>query len=342
MQIESVAVALPSRKVTNEDVVNEFLASSTAFTSDIERAAAIISRGLRSVGSQDRFWLGEGETPLQLILRACNTALDECAERPDLVIYAGVHRLLTEPSSASLVAHKLGLNRARAFDMTIACDSWMMAMEQAQALMRVGPYRRVMIVNGEFSMLHGFAIRPSLFAFENAAQLEHRFPIFTIGEAATATIVVPEGEPWRFTNQTHNDLHDLCTVVPAWFEREPGISDKVGKDGAGRFTSWAAELSEKGIPLTIDTFRESGIVSDDIDILFTHAHGTRDWVKIATEIGLRDKLYDIHPKTGNLVSASAPAAIALAMREGRLDRGTSAAILYASAGMTFTATSFIY
>jgi 3-oxoacyl-[acyl-carrier-protein] synthase III len=261
----------------------------------------------------------------------------------DLIIYASVYGEVGEPASSNVIAHELGLDLTECVDMKAACDGAMKAFKHASALLAAGLYERIMVVNAEFSLRQDYAIWPKLFDLKSPDQLNYRFPAYTIGEAASAVIVEHNpATPWRFHNATRNNLFDLCTVAPAWYKKGSLRSPRVGMDGAGMFTSWAAELSANGIPLSVETFRQSGIKPDEVDILFTHASGTRDWTEITKQIDLFDKWYDIYPEYGNLVSASVPVAMALASAQGRLEREMRVAILVASAGMTFSTAHFTF
>ena len=341
MKIESIKLALPSRKVTNEDVIDEIRAESTSFVGDLDKILHVIGKTLRKTGTDVRYWIdGESETSLSVTLKAAQEAIEEAPGEIDLVIYASVYNELVEPASSNLIAFELGFPQAECFDIKEACDGWVKAMKIAQSLMITdSSYRRVLIINDEFSMRPQYAIRPQLFCLDSPKQLQNRFPAFTIGEGATATIVSKSGDNWKFTSKTRNEYYDLCTVTPRYYRRGE-LSAKVGVDGPGLFTSWAGALSEKGIPLAIETFDLSGINSMHVSRLFTHASSTADWTKISMAIALHNRWYDIHPLTGNLVSASIPAAMAMAVNDGSLERGHDVAVLCASAGMTFSTAHF--
>jgi 3-oxoacyl-[acyl-carrier-protein] synthase III len=343
MRIQSLAVAFPKRKVTNADIIGEVRNASRKFQGDLEQTLKFIDRTLRQTGTHTRYWTnGSSESSLSLTVDSCRRALArlEDGQKIDLVICASVFSELIEPATANLVAHELGMDDVECLDIKEACDGWMKAMKIADSLIKTGGYRRILVVNGEFSMAHSYAIRPHLFALKSGEELVWRFPIYTIGEAATATIVERDDtNPWKHTNVTRNDLYDLCTVAPAW-HKQGSFSQKVAKDGPGRFTSWAAELTGNGIPLAIETFKRSGIDTVEVDHLFTHASSKKDWAKIAGEIGMSNKIFDIHGRTGNLVSASIPAAMALAVEDKVLKRGQKVAVLCASAGMTFSTAEF--
>ncbi|MDO8521926.1 MAG: 3-oxoacyl-[acyl-carrier-protein] synthase III C-terminal domain-containing protein [bacterium] len=341
MKVESVAVALPSRKVTNHDVLQEISSRSDEFSDNLPATLRLIERLLKGSGSDTRMWLGHNESSLGLTVQASKEAMDKLVDdnKIDLLIVAGVHSELVEPSTANLVAHELGLNTVECFDLKEACDGWMKAAKVAEALMNIGGYRRVMIVNQEFSLTHSDTLA-KLFKFSSREQLEWRFPTLTIGEAATATILVQDSNPWLHSNTTQNDLFDLCTITPPWYGAHPISSPRIAKDGPGLFTSYGAELRLYGLPFIVEEFQKFGIKAEDVDILFTHSSSKSDWAEAATQMGLGNKIYDIYASCGNVVSAAIPAAMALALKDGSLRRGMRVLAAVASAGMSFSLAYF--
>lgn len=343
MKIEQIAVSFPSQKITNDDVVDLIAGESGNFSGDLSATLELILRILKMSGASTRYWLGSGESPLSLMVEACTDVMGGLgrSDRIDLVIYASLHPELIEPSTANLIAHKIGLDFVECFDVKAGCDSWMKAVKLSSVLIGAGAYKRIMIVSGEFPMIPHMAIYPKLFALSHPGELEWRFPAFTLGEAASATILAadPENE-WTFCNATRNDLFDLCTVVSPSHDAYPISSSRVAKDGVCTFTSYGAELRSHGLPMMVELFKKSGIDPCAVDVLFTHSSSKSDWHQGAKSVGLGDKIYDIYARYGNVVSVAIPAAIALAAREGRLRRGQRVAVLSASAGMSFSASSF--
>jgi 3-oxoacyl-[acyl-carrier-protein] synthase III len=344
MKIVATAVVLPSRSLSNEQVVSEISAlSKDRFCGDLDRTLQKISMGLRRSGARRRCWRSPGETSLHLTAAACRQAMSKLAggERVDLLISAGVYAELAEPASANVLAHEIGLDDVECFDLKQACDGWSKAVRIASAFVDAETYRNVMIVNAEFPMTPGFGIYPQLFRLERADQLEYRFPGYTLGEAAAAMIVARDpGNPWQFHNHSRNDLYDLCTISMPWFNEQPLPSSRVAKDGPGTFTSYGADLRKHGFPLAVETFRRSGIDATEVDILFTHSSSKADWAEGARRIGLSNRIYDIYAECGNVVSAAVPAAMALAEVRGDLKRGQRVATWVASAGMSFTTAYF--
>jgi acyl-CoA:acyl-CoA alkyltransferase len=344
MKVLATAVVLPSRSLSNEDVVSEIAAlSKDRFCGDLDRTLQKISMSLRRSGARARRWRSPGETSLQLTASACRQAMSRLGpgERVDLLISAGVYAELAEPASANVLAHEIGLDDAECFDLKQACDGWSKAARIASAFVDVGMFRNVMIVNAEFPMTPGFGIYPQLFRLESADQLEYRFPGYTLGEAAAAMIVTPDpANRWQFHNHSRNDLYDLCTISMPWFNEQPLPSPRVGKDGPGVFTSYGADLRKHGFPLAVETFRSAGIEASKVDILFTHSSSKADWVEGARRLGLSTRIYDIYAECGNVVSAAVPTAMALAEARGDLTRGQRVATWVASAGMSFTTSYF--
>jgi len=344
VRIEAVAVEFPSRRVTNEDIIREIEFRSKKFSGNLSATLTLIRRMLEASGSVTRTWLSPGESSLDVTLRACRRAIASLGidNRIDLLIDASVHSELIEPATSNLIAHELGLDRVECFDLKEACDGWMKAAKMADALTRSGRYRRILVVNQEFSLTHSDTL-PKLFDFSSREQLKWRFPALTVGEAAAATIFrFAPGRPWHCSNTTHNELFDLCTITPPWYGSNPLASPRIAKDGPCLFTSYGLELRAHGLPLMKAEFQRSGIKYEEVDVLFTHSSSKSDWMNLAVQVGLGNKLYDIYARCGNVVSAAIPAAMALASEDGTLKPGHRVLALVASAGMSFSLAHFTY
>jgi 3-oxoacyl-[acyl-carrier-protein] synthase III len=346
LKIESMAVQFPSKEVSNDDILEIIRTQSNEFSGDLERTLKTIRRQLVGSGSATRRWLNDGETSLQITTQACKKAMQGIAEgdKIDLLIVASVYSELVEPATSNLIASELGLHHVECFDMKEACDGFMKAVKIASAFIESGQCKRVMVVNAEFVMTNGFGIYPELFNLPSAEVLEYRFPAFTLGEAVSAMILgTDSSSQWQFTNHTRNDLYDLCSITSCWNGADLAKSDRLAKNGAGKFTSYGAKLREHAFLIGIDHFKASGIKHEETNILFTHSSSKKDWSEAANAISLGgDKFYDLYARYGNVVSAAVPAAMALAFEEGRLKRGQRVAAWVASAGMSFSTAYFTF
>jgi len=347
MKMRAVAAELPSRTVTNADILSMIEKhSAEGFDGDLDGTLEQIDYLLRYSGSESRQWLDDPERPIDLLHKAADRALAEAeltGDDIDLLIYTGIGRGFIEPGGAYHSAAAIGLPNAHCFDLIDACMSWARATHLVNSLFQTGEYRTAMIVNAEFNLRAGGAVFPDVFELSSAAALEWTFPAFTLGEAASATIFTAEDNaPWSFRFVSRPDLAEMCNVTLHGYEGYCVPSDKLAKNGIGNFTSYGSELHRSGRPEALKVFRQLDVPGGDVAALFTHASSKRYWQTLADEVGLGASIHHVFQKTGNIVSASVPTAIASAISTGQLKSGDRAVGWVGSAGMSFGAFSFVY
>jgi 3-oxoacyl-[acyl-carrier-protein] synthase III len=343
MKIDAVKVALPSRKLTNTDVLEKIrLNSEASFDGNIEPTIKRIKKYLEYSGSDTRYMLDEGETPIEILSQAMNQALDEaqCHKNDiDLLVYVGIGRGFIEPAAAYMVAHALDMRRVQCFDILDACNSWSRGVQIIYALLQTGNYKRAMLINAEFSTSAG---RLGNYSLRHGAELDWTFPTYTIGEAATATILsLNPDSPWEFHFRSRPDLADLCTIPINGFQGYCHVTERIGRNG-NQFTSYGAELFEAAGPELLSVFAALNPPIEKIQMIFPHAASKRASDSLAQFLGIEHLVYNIYPRCGNVVSCSVPAAMAFAIEEGRVKRGDLLVAAVASAGMSFSAYSFVY
>lgn len=345
MIIKGIAASLPSRIVTNDHMIEMIREQSTEYQGDLEKMLMVTRALLEKSGLQERRWCDRYELPIDHVAKATRAALaDSYLQNThiELLIYVGVGRGFLEPGNSHMIANALGFHKAQCFDIVDACMSWVRALQLVDSLFKNGSYRNALIVNAEFNAQSGGPLYPHNLNLHHREQLEYRFPSFTIGEAATATLLIPsEPDNFEFHFSTRPDLSDLCTIPLPDYEGFCNPTDKIGKDGAMQFTSYGLDMHNKSQHEIVNVFKEMA-VSDDISIVFIHASSKREWERFGRQITLEDKLYHVYPKTGNLVSASVPAAIHHAIVNKSLNRGDKLVMWVGSAGMSFNSTTFIY
>lgn len=355
MRIGGIAASFPSRLVSNDDVLAMIVAESReSFEGDLPRAIQRVRQLLRYSGIRCRRWSDPKETPIQLLAQAIFEALRQggCGLSDiDLMVYTGVGGGFREPGNAHMVAHALGMSHTQCFDVRDACNSWARALQLVEHGFRADTsLSRALVVNAEFNMYSGGPGVPDLFRLQHSAQIDFCFPAYTIGEAATATLLTndPTGQ-WEFHFASRTDLADLCVIPEANFRgycifgldsQHLAAGARIGLNGAGRFTSFGSELSARGTAPAIDVFRRLSISPGEIKKIFPHASSKRDWDNGADVLGLKHLMFHIYPDYGNIVSASVPAAIALAAEKGEIRPGDSLVAWVGSAGMSFSACSF--
>jgi acyl-CoA:acyl-CoA alkyltransferase len=347
MHLDSIKAAFPSRVVSNEEIIELVRRHSReAFEGDLPRALALIEKLLLVSGARSRRWLAEGETPIALVESAVTRALADAGidkREVELLIYVGVGKGFAEPGQSYLVAHALGMDRAECFDVLDACMSWTRAMHLAEGMLRLQRYRRILIVNAELNTFEGGPLYPCNYRLQSQAQLEWTFASYTIGGAATAALVSADPDrPWVWRFASRPDLAELCTIPSAGHALFAKPSEKSGKNGVHRFTSFGRELHAHAREPTVALLREILAEHANVKRIFPHASSFKEWDSFAGELGVTDRMHHMYPDHGNLVSASVPAGIADAVEAGLVQRGDQLAGWVGSAGMSFSAYTFRY
>ncbi len=347
MRIRSAVAGLPSRTISNSDITELIAEHSTdVFDGDLDEALHRVEYFLKYAGSQTRQWLDEGERPIDLLRTATNKALEQAGlhrDDIDLLIYTGIGRGFIEPGGAYHCAAALGLGNAQCFDIIDACMSWTRAVQVTESLFRTGQFRNALIVNAEFNLRWGGAVFPQLLRMPRLEVLESTFPAYTLGEAATATVLTAEdNEPWEFHFASRPDLAPLCNVTLAGYEGYCDPSDKLAANGVGVFTSFGFEMHEQGAAEAHAVFERLTVPLDEVKALFTHASSKRYWQRMADEAGLGSVVHHVFDRTGNIVSASVPTAISSALDRGVVRPGDRAVGWVGSAGMSFCAFTFVF
>lgn len=347
MRLESVRLALPSRVLTNNDVVALIEQhSKISYVGDISKALHRVHTLLELSGAKVRYWLGAGESPISLITQVVTQALEDVHWRTqdvELLIFAGVDGGFVEPANAYFVANALDMHQVHCFDISDACNGWTRALQIADALFRTGVYRKALIINSEFNQFEGGGIYPALFALHSLEELEWSFAGFTVGEGVTATLLSSEpDQSWEFQFSSRTDLVELCSAPIVGFQRYAPPSTRIGRNGVGRFTSYGSHLFVEGVPEVLKLVRELRSPIEETQAIFLHAVSKRAWERSVEFLGVSHLVYDIYPRCGNLVSASIPAGLALAIEEKCIRRGDRIASCVGSAGMSFSVCSFVY
>ena len=346
MRVDSVGVAVPSRRITNDDILDLLTEHSPATPPELLRVyRKVVECLLSRAGSMVRYVrdLAASESAGDLVVTAMEDALrtaDMRANDIDLVIYCGVGRGFLEPANAYFFAQRLGM-RSACFDIVDACLSWVRSLELSYELLRGGRYQHIMVVNGEFNTQHGY---PDNFRVRSVEQIEYTFPTYTIGEAATATVLSCSSATWRFAYQSFPDLADLCAIPLPGYENFVEPNGRLGRNGMNQLTAYGRELLDGARKHLMSVLSEvvDDLLEPDIYIPHVATDAIRFAASCASEVPA-EKIYNgIFPHYGNVVSASIPMGIRMALSEGRLRRGDDVVLCPASAGMAFGAARFTY
>lgn len=214
------------------------------------------------------------------------------------VIVATISNTVQTPSLAALLADRIGANPAPAYDVSAACAGYTYGIAQADALIRGGIARYVLVVGAE--KLSDFA-KPS-----------DRSISFLLGDGAGAAIVGPADEPgigptlWGSDGSRWDSVGMDRTIKEA-FDDPEGEFPTLRQDGQGVFR-WAVWDMAKVAREALDV---SGITAEDLTAFVPHQANMRIIDEFAKQLGLPDSVLvarDI-AHTGNTSAASIPLAM---------------------------------
>ena len=157
--IKGVGTALPTRVMTNADI-SKIVDTSHEWI--VERT-----------GIHARHIAGEGETTRSLAVAASRNALDDAgmtAADIDLVVLATSTPDNTFPATATMVQADLGITRGAAFDLQAVCSGFIYALSTADALIRTGQAKGVLVIGSEtFSRILDWTDRATCVLFGDGA-----------------------------------------------------------------------------------------------------------------------------------------------------------------------------
>ncbi len=214
------------------------------------------------------------------------------------VIVATISNTVQTPSLAALLADRIGANPAPAYDVSAACAGYTYGIAQADALIRGGIARYVLVVGAE--KLSDFA-KPT-----------DRSISFLLGDGAGAAIVGPADEPgigptlWG-SDGSRWDSVGMDRPLKEAFDDPDGEFPTLRQDGQGVFR-WAVWDMAK---VAREALEVSGITAEDLTAFVPHQANMRIIDEFAKQLGLPDSVLvarDI-AHTGNTSAASIPLAM---------------------------------
>jgi 3-oxoacyl-[acyl-carrier-protein] synthase-3 len=229
------------------------------------------------------------------------------------------------PSAAALLADKIGANPAPAFDISAACAGYCYGIAQADALVRSGMAKYVLVVGGE--KLSDF-IDPT-----------DRTISFLLGDGAGAAIVGPSDTPGISPTVWGSDgSHwDAVGMSASLLELRDGTAEwpTIRQEGQTVFR-WAVWEMAKVAKQALEV---AGVTAEDLDALVTHQANIRIIDELAKQLKLPEHVVVARDivHTGNTSAASIPLAMDALLKSGEVKSGGLALQIGFGAGLAFGA-----
>src|SRR5215212_7853883 len=137
-QFLGTGLAVPERVVTNDelsemmDTTDEWIRTRT--------------------GIQERHWVREGETGVEMALNATQQAVEMAGLEPgdlDAIVYATSSPDHFAPGNGVYLQRMLGISTIPALDVRAQCSGFIYALSVADAWIRAGQFRHILVVGSE-------------------------------------------------------------------------------------------------------------------------------------------------------------------------------------------------
>ncbi len=294
---------LPEQRLTNQDLV-ERLAKTGLETSD----EWISTRS----GISARHFAAENELTSDLAVKAAQAALTSAgitSEDLDLIILSTStpDHLGGFPSTACVVQDKLGAHTAcAAFDVQAVCAGFTYALATADAFIRCGSYKKVLVIGAE--------------TFSRILDFQDRGTCVLFGDGAGAVVLEASNEPGILATALHADgsqRNILCVPGRAGNGEVHG-SPFMTMDGQAVF-KLAVKVLEQ---VAHEVLEKANLKPEQIDWLVPHQANIRIMEGTAKKMGMSmDKVIVTVHEHGNTSAASIPLALDAGVRSGQIQRG---------------------
>lgn len=294
---------LPELRLSNQDLV-ERLAKNGLETSD----EWITTRS----GISARHFAAENELTSDLAVKAAQAALSSAglsSSDLDLIILATStpDHLGGFPSTACVVQDKLGAHTAyAAFDIQAVCAGFIYALATADAFIRCGTYKKVLVIGAE--------------TFSRILDFQDRGTCVLFGDGAGAVVLEASKEAGILSTALHADgsQRDILCVPGRAGNGEVHGSPFVTMDGQAVF-KLAVKVLEQ---VAYEALEKANLKPEQIDWLVPHQANIRIMEGTAKKMGMSmDKVIVTVHEHGNTSAASIPLALDSGVRSGQIKRG---------------------
>jgi 3-oxoacyl-[acyl-carrier-protein] synthase-3 len=300
-------LAVPDRVVTNEE---------------LSRLMDTTDEWIRTrTGIEERRWVREGETGAELGLRATERALEMAgleARELDAIVYATSSPDHFAPGNGVYLQRLLGISTIPALDIRAQCSGFIYALSVADAWIRTGQFRRVLVVGSEIQST----------GLEISTEGRHVAVIFADGAGAVVLGPAEENDGGILAFDLHSDgahAEKLWVDTPGSMYH-PRVSREQLESGRQYLQMDGREVFRHAVVRMPESVRavlaSTGHSVDNLNLLLAHQANLRISEVMQKDLGLRDdQVYNNIMRYGNTTAATIPIALDECVRTGRLRRG---------------------
>jgi 3-oxoacyl-[acyl-carrier-protein] synthase-3 len=313
--------------------VGSYLPERVLTNADLERMVDTTDDWITTrTGIKSRRIAAENEFTSDLGARAARLAMERAGVSPeqiDLVIVATITPDMPFPATACLVQHKIGAQRAAAFDLEAACSGFLYGIEIGQQFITSRTYDTVLVIGAE--------------KLSSIVDWQDRNTCVLFGDGAGAAVL-----------QNRPGSHGLLTAVMGADGRKAELLSMPG--GGCRVPASADSVAQRLHYLRMDgqeTFKhavtamctaaQQALKRCDLDIsqiacIIPHQANRRIIDAVGERLGAApERVFLNVDKYGNTSAASVGIALDEAVQTGRVRRGDLVLLVVFGAGLTWAA-----
>jgi 3-oxoacyl-[acyl-carrier-protein] synthase-3 len=319
----TIGTYVPDRVVTNQELTR-YMDTTDEW---------IVQR----TGIQERHWVEPGLGTAEMAFRAAKRALDQAgwqAKDVEAILFASLSPDHMFPGDGCFLNAKLGIPGVPALDIRNQCSGFLYGLSVADAWIRGGVYKRIMLVGAE---THSTGLDIST---------RGRDVSVIFGDGAAVALLEATDDPSRgvLAVELHADgrfAHDLWADAPGSIY-SPRITKEMvdteaifpHMEGPKVFKHAIVKMPE----VVMSVLGKAGLGVGDIKVFVPHQANLRISETVQKSLGLRDdQVFNNIQKYGNTTAASIPLALSEAIPARGVQRGDLVALAAFGAGFTWAA-----
>ncbi len=306
--------ALPKRIVTNDDL------SKIMDTSD-EWIKSRTGIGARHIATE--------ETLTDLAFHASLQALEEAGALPeelDMILAATLSPDNVFPSLSCELQRELGAVNAVAFDINAACSGFLFALQTADAYIKSGRYKNILVVGGEIlSKMMDWNDRSTCVLFGDGAgaalvKADSDFGILGISQGSDGA----KGQALTCENRKINN---------------PYMKNSTDLSYTNMNGQEVYKFAVRTVPKAIlEALGEAGLTVSDIDLFILHQANIRIIESVAKRLKVPMEKFPTNlQECGNISAGSVPVLLDEINRAGRIKKGDKIVLAGFGGGLTWGA-----
>ena len=308
-----------------------FLPEKIVTNVDLERVMDTSDEWIRQrTGILQRHVVEPGVGPAELGAEASRRAIDAAGMKAsdiDFIICPTITADYLFPSSACLIQDMLGMGDTAAMDINAACSGFVYGLSMADALIRAGTHKTVLVVAAEvMSARLDYTDRNSAVLFGDGAGAAVLTADYN-GRGVLSTYTRADGSAADLLYVPAGGTRQVITP-----ENVSEVERSVAMDGRGlykRAVLAAPEAAAKALEPT-------GLTAEDVDLFIPHQANQRIIASALQRLGIaEEKAYLNLDTVANTSAASIPIALDETVEKGLVKEGSLVLLAAFGAGLTW-------